>query len=148
MARLHQPCVAVIRADHVGINVEYESDRSETLRVLLKFPTDGADKIDDEVAGLVSPSPPVRPIRPAYANWLQSRLATLNDLRREGRGEQMRSLVIDLTESVHAMGCAEVEAAARAIERLIDNPGALDAAIEILRRIVKRAVREGRRNAS
>jgi hypothetical protein len=96
----------------------------------------------------VNSSPTIRPIRPAYANWLQSRVATLNDLRREGRSEQIRSLAADLTESARAMGCAEVQAAARAVERLVTNPGSLDAAIEILRRIVKRAVRNARRDAA
>ena len=58
------------------------------------------------------------------------------------------SLAADLEVSATTMGCQEVAAAARAVQRLVGNPGALDAAIEILRRIVNRAVREARRHAA
>ena len=84
----------------------------------------------------------------AYAQWLLCRLATLRDLHRYGRPEDIRSLASDLAQSAHGMGHREVEAAARAIRRCADHPVALEAAIEILRRIVKRAAERTLRNAA
>jgi hypothetical protein len=89
----------------------------------------------------------VRPTR-AYAQWLLVRLATLRDLYQYGRPEDIRSLAFDLAQSAHGMGHREVEAAAQAIRRCADNPLALEAAIEILRRIVKRAAERTLRSAA
>ncbi|HEX7794222.1 MAG TPA: hypothetical protein VF456_07730 [Vicinamibacterales bacterium] len=90
------------------------------------------------------------PLRPsgAYAQWLLSRLASLRDLHQYGRSEDIRSLASDLAQSAHGMGHREVEAAAQAIRRWADNPPALEAAIEILRRIAKRAAERTVRNAA
>ena len=79
-----------------------------------------------------------RPNRP-YAQWLLSRLASLRDLQQYGRAEDIRSFASELAESAHSMGYRDVEAAAQAIRRCADNPQPLEAAVEILRRIVKRA---------
>jgi hypothetical protein len=81
---------------------------------------------------------PLRP-RPAYAQWLLCRLATLRDLHQYGRLEDIRSLAADLAQSARGMGYREVEAAAQAIHQCAGNARALEAALEILRRIVKRA---------
>jgi hypothetical protein len=89
----------------------------------------------------------LRPSR-AYAEWLLSRLTTLRDLHHSGRSEDIRSLASDLAQSAHALGHREVEAAAQAIGRFADNPAGLEAAIEILRRIVKRASERTMRSAA
>ena len=89
----------------------------------------------------------LRPSR-AYAQWLSCRLASLRDLHQYGRSEDIRLLASDLAQSAHGMGHREVEAAAQAIRRCADNPPALEAAIEILRRIVKRAVERTMRSAA
>jgi hypothetical protein len=80
--------------------------------------------------------------------WLFSRLSTLRDLHESGRWEDIRSLASDLAQSAHGVGHREVEAAAQAIRRCAENPAALEAAIEILRRIVKRAAERTMRNAA
>jgi hypothetical protein len=88
-----------------------------------------------------------RPSR-AYAEWLLCRLAILRDLCQYGRSEEIRSLAADLAQSAHGMGHREVEAAAQAIRRCAENPAELEAAIEILRRIVKRAAERTMRSAA
>jgi hypothetical protein len=96
----------------------------------------------------LSSNPLPRPIGRANAQWLDCRVTLLRDLYRCERIEEIAPVAADLTESARAMGYAEVEAAARAVQRLIGDPGSLDAAIEILRRIVKRALRYPRRDAA
>jgi hypothetical protein len=89
----------------------------------------------------------LRPSR-AYAEWLLCRLATLRDLHHYGRSEDIRSLASDLAQSAHTLGQREVQMAAQAIGRYADNPAVLEAAIEILRRIVKRAAERTMRSAA
>ena len=81
---------------------------------------------------------PLRP-SPAYAQWLLCRLATFRDLHQSGRSEEIRLLAADLSQSARGMGYREVEAAAQVIHQCASNAPALGAALEILRRIVKRA---------
>jgi hypothetical protein len=90
---------------------------------------------------------PLRPIRPAYAQWLGCRVTILRQFHQEGRLDDVRSLAAELAESARSMGYQEVEAATFAVSRLVGNP-ALDAAIEILRRIAKRAGRSVKRDAA
>ena len=89
----------------------------------------------------------LRPSR-AYAQWLLCHLANLRDLHQHGRSDDIRSLASDLAQSAHGMGHRDVEAAAQAIRRWADDPPALEAAIEILRRIAKRAAERTMRSAA
>lgn len=80
--------------------------------------------------------------RPAYVQWLRSRVGSVEELRRAGRLEDIGPLANQLQESAAAMGYEEISAAAGAVGRLVDvDTHALDAAIEILRRVVNRAGR-------
>jgi hypothetical protein len=89
----------------------------------------------------------LRPSR-AYVQWLLCRLASLRDLHQYGHSEDIRLLASDVAQSAHGFGHREVEAAAQAIRRCADDPPALEAAIEILRRIAKRAAERTMRCAA
>jgi hypothetical protein len=74
--------------------------------------------------------------------WLRSRVGCLVELRRTGKLEDIGPLATQLKESAAEMGYEEITAAAGAVRRLVDvDPQSLDAAIEILRRVVNRAAR-------
>ena len=87
--------------------------------------------------------------RPAYVQWLRSRVGCLLELRRTGRLEDIGPLATQLQESAAEMGYEEITAAAGAVRRLVQvDPQSVDAAIEILRRVVNRAGRHARHVAA
>ncbi len=89
------------------------------------------------------------PTHPAYIQWLRSRVGFLVELRRTGHLEDIAPLATQLKESAAEMGYEEITAAAGAVRRLVDvDPQSVDAAIEILRRVVNRASRRVRHVAA
>jgi hypothetical protein len=77
----------------------------------------------------------------AYLGWLRSRLAQIEQLAREGSREELGDLARQLKDSAAAMGFSEISEAASAVQRLSAAGTTLDAGVEILRRVVNRAIR-------
>lgn len=79
----------------------------------------------------------------AYIGWLRSRMEQIETLSQSGDKQQVGQLALQLKDSAASMGFVEISQAAAAVHRLgeADGPGC-DAALEILRRIVSRAIRK------
>ena len=79
----------------------------------------------------------------AYIGWLRSRMEQIETLSQGGDKQQVGQLTLQLKDSAASMGFVEISHAAAAVHRLgeADGPG-FDAALEILRRIVSRAIRK------
>jgi HPt (histidine-containing phosphotransfer) domain-containing protein len=78
----------------------------------------------------------------AYIGWLRSRMEQIETLCQTGEKQQLRQLALQLKDSAASMGFVEISHAAAAVHRLGNSEGpGLDAALEILRRIVNRATR-------
>lgn len=79
----------------------------------------------------------------AYLLWLRSRLTQIETLARNGAAEELASLARQLKDSAATMGFTEISEAAAAVQRLSETPGAqVEAGVEILRRVVHRALRK------
>ncbi len=79
----------------------------------------------------------------AYFGWLRSRLAHIETLTREGQMSELVKAAGHLKRSTAALGYTEISEAAAAVQRLAETPGApIDAPVEILRRVVNRAIRK------
>lgn len=77
----------------------------------------------------------------AYLGWLRSRLVQIEQLAREGAREELGDLSRQLKDSAATMGFGEISEAASAVQRLSESGTGLDAGVEILRRVVNRAIR-------
>jgi HPt (histidine-containing phosphotransfer) domain-containing protein len=78
----------------------------------------------------------------AYIGWLRSRMEQIETLSQTGDKQQVGELALQLKDSAASMGFVEISHAAAAVHRLGDSEGpGLEAALEILRRIVTRATR-------
>jgi hypothetical protein len=79
----------------------------------------------------------------AYLGWLKSRLAQIETLGRDGARGDLASLANQLKDSAQTMGFAEISEAAAALQRLSETPDTpVDPGIEILRRVINRALRK------
>jgi hypothetical protein len=79
----------------------------------------------------------------AYLGWLRSRLAQIETLGRNGETGELASLARQLKDSAATTGFTEISEAAAAVQRLSETPGTqVDAGVEILRRVVNRAIRK------
>ena len=79
----------------------------------------------------------------AYIGWLRSRMEQIETLSQTGDKQQVGQLALQLKDSATSMGFVEISHAAAAVHRLAESDGpGFEAALEILRRIVSRAIRK------
>jgi HPt (histidine-containing phosphotransfer) domain-containing protein len=79
----------------------------------------------------------------AYIGWLRSRMEQIETLSQTGDKQQVGQLALQLKDSAASMGFVEISHAAAAVHRLAESDGpGFEAALEILRRIVSRAIRK------
>lgn len=107
-------------------------------------PAPPVQRPDAKAAAIVAPAA-AREVAPrsgsAYLGWLRSRLVQIEQLAREGAREELGDLARQLKDSATTMGFSEISEAASAVQRLSESGTGLDAGVEILRRVVNRAIR-------
>ena len=84
-----------------------------------------------------------------YLAWARTRLMHLERGRRADQQAALVELVGDLRSSASSMGYVEIASAAEAVRRLSSAPNAsADAGFEILRRVIKQAIRRAKHEAA